>query len=149
MEWLWLMAAIFILLYITSPIPKADTTFERYDNFLLAAWMGAKPLFWVFWPFFLLLNLCLYGTDFMAKSGLITVSSWDEIHFILLLSVIWWTISIWRCSSNTQLKLATVLARMATILVFFEYGLKLLIRIDYARLFFNCEEILLDYGSCF
>jgi len=33
--------------------------------------------------------------------------------------------------------------------VFFEYGLKLIIRQDYPRVFFECQEIALDYASCF
>ena len=68
---------------------------------------------------------------------------------MLLLPTVWWTTAIWRCSYNSQLRALTGGARFLTLVVFFEYGLKLLIRIDYPRLFFGCEELLLDYGSCF
>jgi hypothetical protein len=77
------------------------------------------------------------------------VSSWDDVHFMLLLPIVWWTVSIWRCSAYTRFRLYSAGARLITLGVFVEYALKLYIRIDYPRLFFNCEELLLDYGSCF
>jgi hypothetical protein len=36
-----------------------------------------------------------------------------------------------------------------TFAVFFEYALKLVIRDDYPRIFFACQDIMLDYASCF
>ena len=138
-----------IALYFISPKPELSWQQQPYDSFLLTAWLGDISVFWIFWPYFLLLNASLLLTDFLAKTSKITVSSWDEIHFVLLLTVIWWTFSVWRCSANTKLRLWSALARFATLAVFAEYALKLLIRINYPRIFFNCEDILLDYGSCF
>ncbi|MEQ1486686.1 hypothetical protein [Methyloglobulus sp.] len=130
-------------------MPEKNWQPQSYDSFLLAAWVGGVSLFWAFWPYFLLLNASLLAADLLAKSGKITVSTWDEIHFILLFTFIWWATSVWRCSSNTQGRIWATLARFTTIAVLVEYAIKLLIRIDYPRIFFNCEEILLDYGSCF
>ena len=144
-----IMSAIFAALYFTAPQPQPDWRQESFDSFLLTAWLGGIALTWVFWPFFLFLNTSLLMADLLAKTGKLTVSSWDEIHFALLLTVVWWATSIWRCSSNTDTRLWAALARLTTILVVIEYALKLLIRIDYPRIFFNCEDILLDYGSCF
>lgn len=144
-----MLAAVFIVLYFTAPPPEKNWKPEPFESYLLASWLGGISLHWVFWPFFLFLNASLLTTDLLAKAGKITVSSWDEIHFVLLLTIMWWTTSIWRCSSNTDARIWSGLARMATILVFIEYALKLLIRIDYPRIFFNCEDIFLDYGSCF
>jgi hypothetical protein len=148
-ECLLMASAIFAVLYFSTPQPEQNWHQQPYDSFLLTSWLGGVSLYWVFWPYFIFLNASLFTADLLAKSGKITVSSWDEIHFALLLTVIWWTISIWRCSSNTQARIWAGLARLATITVFLEYTLKLLIRIDYPRIFFNCEDILLDYGSCF
>ena len=85
----------------------------------------------------------------LAKLGLLTVSSWDDVHIMLLLPIVWWSTSVWRCSANTDIRLGSSGARLMIFAVLFEYGLKLLIRIDYPRIFFGCEELLLDYGSCF
>lgn len=148
-ECLLMLSVSLAVLYFSAPQPEQNWQQQPYDSFLLTSWLGGVSLFWVFWPYFIFLNACLFMADLLAKSGKITVSSWDEIHFILLLTVIWWTISVWRCSSNTQARVLAGLARLATISVFLEFALKLLIRIDYPRIFFNCEDILLDYGSCF
>lgn len=149
LECFFMTITILIALYFISPKPELNWQQQPYESFLLTAWLGDISVFWVFWPYFLLLNASLLSTDFLAKVGKITVSSWDEIHFVLLLTVIWWTFSVWRCSANTKLRLWSALARFATLAIFVEYALKLLIRIDYPRIFFNCEDILLDYGSCF
>jgi hypothetical protein len=148
-ELLLMTSAVFAALYFTAPQPEQNWQPQAFDSFLLASWLGGVSLHWAFWPFFLVLNASLLFADLTAKAGSITVSSWDEIHFILILPIIWWTTSIWRCSAHTQSRLWAALARLANLAVFFEYGLKMLIRIDYPRIFFNCEEIFLDYGSCF
>jgi hypothetical protein len=148
-ECLLMAMALFVVLYISAPIPELNWQTQTYDSFLLAAWLGGASLFWVFWPYFLFLNASLLAVDLLAKSGKLTVSSWDEIHFILLITFVWWVTSIWRCSSNTNGRHWAALARLASFAVPVEYAIKLLIRIDYPRIFFNCEEILLDYGSCF
>jgi hypothetical protein len=144
-----IVLAVFAVLYFSAPTPEKNWRREPFESFLLTAWLGGVSLYWVFWPYFLFLNASLLIADLLAKTGKITVSSWDEIHFAIFLTVIWWTTSIWRCSSNTDARIWSALARFVTLAVFAEYALKLLIRIDYPRIFFNCEDILLDYGSCF
>jgi hypothetical protein len=148
-ECLLMTGAIFAVIYFTAPPPDQNWQHQPFDSFLLTSWLGGVSLYWVFWPFFLFLNASLLTADILAKSGIITVSSWDEIHLIVLLTVAWWMVSVWRCSGNTQARIWSSLARLATISVMVEFSLKLLIRIDYPRIFFNCEDILLDYGSCF
>jgi hypothetical protein len=148
-ECLLMALALLVVLHISAPIPEPNSQPQAYDSFLLAAWLGGASLFWVFWPYFLFLNISLLAADLLAKSGKITVSSWDEIHLVLLITFVWWATSIWRCSSNTTGRHWAALARFASFAVPVEYAIKLLIRIDYPRIFFNCEEILLDYGSCF
>jgi hypothetical protein len=149
LEMLIILMALFMVLFISSPFCEDNVQKQVFDNYLFAAWSGNFSLKWVFWPFFLVLNTCLYAADTLAKEGMFTVSSWDDVHLMLLLPIAWWITAVWRCSANTQLRLWATCARLLTLGVFFEYGLKLLIRIDYPRIFFGCEELLLDYGSCF
>ena len=149
LELLIIFLTLFVILSISSPLNNEIQQPKINGNYLFAAWTGNVALHWVFWPFFLVLNVSLYLADTFATRGLLTVSSWDEVHLMLLLPIIWWTTAIWRCSFNSHFRVWTGCARFLTLAVFFEYGLKLLIRIDYPRLFFGCEELLLDYGSCF
>jgi len=148
-ELLIIFVAIFIVLFISSPLCVENSQKQSFDNYLFAAWKGNIALRWVFWPFFLILNVCLYAADTLAKAWIFTVSSWDDVYGMLLLPIIWWTTAVWRCSANTHLRVWSAYARLLTLSVFFEYGLKLLILIDYPRIFFGCEELLLDYGNCF
>jgi hypothetical protein len=149
LDLLIIFSTLFIVLYITSLLCRENSPKQSSDNYLYAAWNGGVHLKLAFWPFFLILNTCLYAADTLAKAGIFTVSSWDDIYLMLLLPIIWWTTAVWRCSSNTHLSVWAACAQLMTFAVFFEYGLKLLIRIDYPRIFFECAELLLDYGSCF
>ncbi len=148
-ELLIIFLGLFVVLLLTTPQCENTTVLEAHDNYLFAAWCGHSALTWVFWPFFLILNIGLYATDYLAKSGIWTVSSWDDIHFIFVLPIVWWSTAIWRCSANSQARIWGASARLMTVSVLFDYVLKLIIRFDYPRLFFNCEDLLLDYGSCF
>jgi hypothetical protein len=149
LDFLVIFITLFIVLFITSLLGRERSQKLSSDSYFYAAWNGGVSLKWVFWPFFLILNTCLYAADTLVKAGIFTVSSWDDIHLMLLLPIVWWTTAIWRCSSNTQLSVWAACAQLMTFAVFFEYALKLLIRIDYPRIFFECDELLLDYGSCF
>ncbi len=118
-------------------------------HILIRAWTGNLKLWHVFWPFFIALNCSLFAVDLLAKQSQLSVSSWDEIHFILLTPVIFWSLAVWKNSIHCQYKLAIAAARLSCLAVFFEYGLKLYIRIDYPRLFFACHELMLNYKGCF
>ena len=148
-ELLIIFMALFVILFISSPVCGENFQKQSFDNYLFAACSGSVALKWVFWPFFLILNAGLYTGDKLAKAGMLTVSSWDDVHLMLLLPIVWWTTAIRRCSTNTDRRVWAACARLLTLGVFFEYGFKLLTRIDYLRIFFGCEELLLDYGSCF
>ena len=155
-EYLGTIVFLLMLLYIATPYGSffkdaewgklSDLTFYKY---LFDSWNGLVKLWLVFWPFFIILNVSLWVTDNLARSGNFTVSSWDEIHLILLTPVIFWTITVWRNSLNTCSRYWAVGARFMTLTVFFEYGLKLVIRRDYPRIFFEGQEAALDYASCF
>jgi len=148
-ELLVILAAVFILVFLTLPAHESNYNTGFPDDYLFSAWNGSVRLSWVFWPFFLILNASLYAADILAKSGIFTVSGWDDVHFVMLFPISWWAISVWRCTKNGIVRVWRACARLAILLVFFEYALKLSIRIDYPRVFFACEELLLDYGNCF
>ncbi|MGJ0483261.1 MAG: hypothetical protein ACR65R_01850 [Methylomicrobium sp.] len=148
-EALFILSSLFVGIWILAPVPGGDVRQITFENYLFLSWTGRQKLVAVFWPFFFLLNTVLFGVDWLAKSGQWTVSSWDDTHFVLLLPIVWWTVGIWRCSAHTGFRLNSTGARFITLCIFIEYALKLYIRLDYPRLFFNCEELLLDYGSCF
>jgi len=148
-ELLMIVVAVLLVLFLSAPACADNRRQLSLKHYLFSAWIGCVSLSWVFWPFFIILNVSLYVADMLAKMGLLTVSSWDDVHLMLLLPVIWWTTAVWRCSANTTQSIFAAGGRLLTLAVFFEYGLKLLIRIDYPRLFFGCEELMLDYGSCF
>jgi len=148
-EALFIMAGLFVIVWVLAPTPDGEFRSLSFDNYLFSCWLGGQGLIIVFWPFFGVLNAVLFSADWLVKSGQLTVSSWDDVHFVLLLPTIWWTVSIWRCSPNARFRLYGAGARFITVAVFLEYALKMYIRAEYPRLFFNCEELLLDYGSCF
>jgi hypothetical protein len=139
LELLIIFMALFVVLFISSPLGGENLQKQPFDNYLFAAWSGSVALKWAFWPFFLILNFSLYAADTLAIAGVLTVSSWDDLHLMLLLPIVWWTTAVWRCSTNTSLRVWVACARLLTLAVFFEYGLKLLIRIDYPRTFFGCD----------
>jgi len=148
-ELLIIFLGFYVVLFMTSPIGEKLVLAKPFDNYLFLAWTGGINLFWVFWPCFLLFNMGLYTTDVLTITGTLTVSSWDDIHIVLLLPMLWWATGVWRCSANCSYRMWSASARLMIFCVIFEYGLRLLIRMDYPRLFFNCEELLMDYGSCF
>lgn len=137
--------------YISSTVDKVTQTFSGLSlyKYLLYAWTGQLKLWIVFWPFFILLNFALFGVDNLTIKNILTVSSWDDIHFILITPIIFWTIAVWRNSIHTDTRYWAAAARLMTLTVFFEYGLKFIIRKDYPRLFFSCQELMLDYAGCF
>jgi len=154
LELLLIIFFIFVISYLIAPLPNKDEECVSLKGlslhqYLTFAWVGHLKLWVVFWPFFILLNISLFITDTLAIQGNFTVSSWDEIHFILLTPILFWTLSIWRNSANTHSRVGAAAARLSVLTVFFEYALKLVIRDDYPRIFFSCQDIILDYAACF
>lgn len=155
LELLSIILLLMLVLYIATPFDPSyagqggELFSLSFYHYLLYAWIGQLRLWVVFWPFFIVLNISLFVTDWLARQGKFTVSSWDEIHFILATPIILWTIVVWRNSINTRLPYIAALARLMTLSVFFEFAVKLLIRQDYPRIFFSCQDILLDYAACF
>jgi hypothetical protein len=151
---LFLIALIlFIILLLSVPYPDNTHVDRPFNyplyNYILFAWQGQLALWRVFWPFFILLNGGIFAADYSVKSAWISVSSWDDAHFMFFLPSLFWAIAVWRNSENTNSPIGAAYARLMSLSVFFEYGLKLLIRHDYASLFFGCQDGVIDYLSCF
>lgn len=154
-EFLIIILILYAFLYFTAPYPdKAIATPKTTGkpSFILqvqAAFHGEMALWIVFWPYFLILNLILITADSLAVTSSISVSSWDDILLMAISSSLMWTIAIWRCSWQTNSRIWAALARLLTLCAFLDYCLRILIRIDYPRAFFNCEEAILNYSTCF
>ncbi len=151
-ELLFAILFVIVLLWLTTPFSGAVRKLDHSlmdERYIYNAWLGLKPLWTVFWPYFLFFNFSVYALDTATIAGQLSVSTWDDIYFALIMPTIIWTIAVWRNSDNTQFQVWAVLARFGVVAVYFEYALKLLIRIDYPRLFFNCNEVVLDYAACF
>jgi hypothetical protein len=95
LELLIIFMALFVVLFISSPLCRENLQKQSLANYLYAAWSGSVELKWVFWPFILILNACLYSADTLAKAGMLTVSSWDDVHLMLLLSFVWGITAVW------------------------------------------------------
>ncbi len=141
-----------LVLSLTAPPPEQKEEVEQSlfdEHYVHLCWLGLKPLWTVFWPWFVFFNLVVFGVDSLVLAGQLSASSWDDVYFVLCLPSILWTIAVWRNSANTQYRIWAALARLMTLALWFEYGLKWVIRFDYARIFFNCNEVVLDYAACF
>jgi hypothetical protein len=152
-ELLAIASILFAALLISAPF-REDVLEDKPFNYPLTyyfayAWNAQLPLWRVFWPFFIILNSGLYAADYTAKMGELTVSSWDNLHFMFFFPSIWWCCAVWRSSENTSKKIWAASARLMTIAVFFEYGLKVFIRSEYPQIFFECQDKLMDYMMCF
>jgi len=155
-ELLFILLGIYGILFISVPLPLPVSEWQQqrlgkyaFYQYLLTSWSGLMPVWQCFWPFFLLLNLSLFTADTLAKSTLLSVSSWDDVHMMLFFPLIWWGVAVWRCSALTQYRAWAAFARLLTLCAVFEFLLKAYIRWAYPRVFFNCQELLLDYSSCF
>ncbi len=152
-ELLVIVLGMFSVIYVSVPDP--DTHWQQkprvfsFRAYLLQGWTGNMELWKIFWPYFLLLNASLLLFDNLVKNSQISVSSWDTLHFVMISPTLWWGMAIWRCSDKTQRRLWGACARMMVAAVFFEYLLKLWIRIKIPQIFFNCQDHLLDFVTCF
>lgn len=152
-ELLAIVVILFVTLLISAPFRNEELEDKPFNYplyyYFAYAWTAQLSLWRVFWPFFLLLNVSFYAADYAAKAGELSVSSWDDVYFMFFFPSIFWAIAVWRSSANTYSKSWAAYARLMTLAVFFEYGLKLYIRSEYAKIFFNCQDRLMDYMNCF
>jgi len=144
-------SAIFFLVYFYTPAINSSSI-DRPNNgwyqFLYAAWLGNMTLWQAFWPFFLLVNGILYYVDYRVMSVTYTIASWKTVHGMLILPIVWWTTSVWRCSANTGHKIWASAARTITLYLFVEYGLRFFISTQYPITLFDCRLLIMEYGDC-
>ncbi|MBT5222970.1 MAG: hypothetical protein HON51_04325 [Gammaproteobacteria bacterium] len=141
------------IVYLLTPAQLTDhlilQEFKGIDfyMYLQAAWLGRLPLLPVFLPFFIILNGALFYADYRSDAGTYTIASWLTILVILALPLFWWTISVWRCSLHANRIWATM-ARFVIVAVYYEYILRLLIGYYYPQIWFNCQQLIIEYGDC-
>jgi len=145
------LAAIFILVYFYTPDVDKNRASKRGKglyNFLHSSWQGNSSLWPVFWPFFILVNAILYYIDYRVMNVTYTIASWKTVHGMLLLPIVWWAVSVWRCSANTRYKIWSSAARTITLYLFLEYILRFIISTQYPNTFFDCRLLIMEYGDC-
>ncbi|NOQ36695.1 MAG: hypothetical protein GQ569_12515 [Methylococcaceae bacterium] len=153
LELLIIFATLFAVLHLSAPIMDEELEDKPFNyplyQYMLYVWTGRLALWRVFWPFFLILNLGLFGADYAVRVGEISVSSWDDVHIMLVVFGIIWTVGVWRNSINSQSRTWVAYARLMTLAMFFEFGIKIFLRMEYPRILFNCVDRILDYLVCF
>ncbi len=121
-----------------------DTSIYMY---IQSAWLGRQSLLRTFLPFFVIFNGALFYADYRVDSGTYTIASWLTMIVILALPVLWWTVAVWRCSAHAN-RLWGCIARFLTIAVYYEYLLRMIIAYYYPNIWFNCQQLVIEFGDC-
>jgi len=129
---------------VSHDLRITDTGIYMY---IQSAWLGRQSLIRAFLPFFIIFNSALFYVDYRADNGTYTIASWLTILVILAIPIFWWTIAVWRCSCHANRAWATV-ARFFTIAVYYECILRLIIAYKYPQIWFNCQQLIIEYGDC-
>ena len=79
LDLLIIFIALFVVLFINSLFYSGNFQQQSSDSYLLAGWSGGIALKWVFWPFFLILNVCLYMADTFNASVFGLSNSWENM----------------------------------------------------------------------
>jgi len=160
----WLLSGItlmlLVLLYISSPLSEyhleVPTKLHQDSEHIRSvapyfydAWYGRLPLWQVFWPFCIVLNVLLAGGDWLVRNTAFSVPSWDTLLLTCLTTTLWWTIATWRMSIYTGHRMWSAAARLVTLAAFLDFGFRIFIRIKFPRVFFDCQGMFFDYSSCF
>ena len=148
-----LLVTAYIIYLLTLAQPYADklattknTEVDIY-SYLQNTWLGRQSLLLAFWPFFILINASFLYADYRSEGGSYTIASWLTLLVIFTLPVIWWSISVWRCSLNAS-RLWAIAARFCVVLVYYEYILRAIIAYNYPQIWFNCQQLIIEFGDC-
>jgi len=137
----------------TSHISSSILTEKSYSYgaktylYIQSAWLGKLSLLVAFLPFFIIFNVALFYADYRADNGSYTIASWLTLLVILAIPTFWWTFAVWRCSINAN-RLTASIARFFTIAVYYEYLLRIIIAYYYPQIWFNCQQIVIEFGDC-
>lgn len=150
-EILLVFTVIFFLIYANTRTPETPLRHSQEKNlylFLHAAWLGRQNLMPVFLPFLLLILGTFYYIDYRINALTFTIASWKTVHIMFALPMVWWILSVWRCSAFTRKKALIVIARSITVYVLIAYLLRVYMAIEYADFLFDCRLLALEYGDC-
>lgn len=150
-ELILILLAIFMGVFRFTSEPDPTIPSDPYKSFYLylhAAWLGNTRLKWVFWPFFVLVNIVFYYIDYRIGNDTYTISSWKTVHSMIFLPIVWWTVAVWRCSPHTANRYWSSAARAMTIYVFVELLLRAVLVKQFPHLLFDCKLLLLEFGDC-
>ena len=128
-------------------IEKTGTDGTNIYIYLQSAWLGRQSLLRTFLPFFIIFNSALFYADYRVDNGTYTIASWLTILVILALPTFWWTVAVWRSSIQTN-RLWASTARFFTIAVYYEYLLRIIIAYKYPHIWFNCQQLIIEFGDC-
>ncbi len=135
--------------YIDSHVltEQSHSYVTKFYFYIQSAWQGKLSLLAAFLPFFTVFNIALFYADYRADNGSYTIASWLTILVILATPVLWWTVAVWRCSRHVN-RLAASVARFLTIAVYYEYLLRIIIAYYYPQIWFNCQQLVIEFGDC-
>ena len=145
------LTAVFCLVYYYTPGVTKNWSKKPDKNLydaLRSAWLGRAMLRQAFWPFFLLVNIVLFYIDYRVMNATYTIARWKTAHGMLLLPIVWWINSVWKCSQHTRHKVFSVAARTLTIYLLLDYILRFIISTQYPNTLFDCRLLIMEYGDC-
>ena len=151
MEAALFLAALFGLVYFNCPQPEPKKERISYKNwywFFYSALVGDMALWQAFWPFFLFINGLLIYIDYRIAALTYTIASWKTVHGMVFLPIIWWFVSVWRCTRHSQHRVFGALARTMTLYLFVELALRFYISTQHPNTLFNCRLLSIHYGDC-
>ncbi len=146
-----LVILVFCLIYISLPKPNALWQPQKEKNLyflLFSCWKGNAALSTAFWPFFILANCAFFYIDYRAFDLSYTISSWRTVHVMLFFPLIWWMLSVWRCTTHCTHQIYASLARTFLLLFVFDFLIRLYISYFHAEIYFDCRLLGIEYGDC-
>ena len=146
---LWVATLLLVAFSTPKPIDRLPNRIVFAWEFPYAFWYGDIRLWQVFWPCWIVLNVVVFLIDMLAKAGIASVLVWDITQLLALVSVYWWGVSVWRASPNTRRHSWAILARLVVVVSFLEIAHRIFVRVKFAREFFGCDELFLNFTSCF
>lgn len=150
-ELILILLAILAAIFSITPAPDPAAVCYRYKTFYLylhAAWLGHFSLKWVFWPFFILVNMVFFYIDYRAENITYTISSWKTVHSMIFLPIVWWVNAVWRCAPHTANKYWSSAARAVTVYLLIDLLLRGIISTQFPQLLFDCRQIMIEFGDC-
>ncbi len=142
---------VFCLIHISTHAPKPNWHKTKEKNLyllLFSCWKGDAALFTAFWPFFMLANAAFIYIDYRVFNLSYTISSWRTVHVMLIFPLLWWVVSVWKCSGHCSHKIYASFARTIVIYFLFDFLIRLYISYFYAFIYFDCRLLGIEYGDC-